>query len=62
MFARCKCFKSNFKLFILFKSSSQFIWYINFLGAETQAVIPYDQALHQLTYIAMAAAWLKYAT
>ena len=24
------------------------IWYINFLGAETQAVIPYDQALHQL--------------
>ncbi|MDX1756572.1 MAG: glucose-6-phosphate isomerase [Marinobacter sp.] len=24
------------------------IWYINFLGAEAQAVIPYDQALHQL--------------
>ncbi|MBR9865537.1 MAG: glucose-6-phosphate isomerase [Oceanospirillales bacterium] len=24
------------------------LWYINFLGAETQAVIPYDQALHQL--------------
>lgn len=24
------------------------IWNINFLGAETQAVIPYDQALHQL--------------
>ncbi|MBR9885403.1 MAG: glucose-6-phosphate isomerase [Oceanospirillales bacterium] len=24
------------------------IWYINFLGAETQAIIPYDQALHQL--------------
>lgn len=24
------------------------IWHINFLGAETQAVIPYDQALHQL--------------
>ncbi|MGB0734288.1 MAG: glucose-6-phosphate isomerase, partial [Pontibacterium sp.] len=24
------------------------IWYINFLGAETHAVIPYDQALHQL--------------
>jgi glucose-6-phosphate isomerase len=23
------------------------IWYINFLGAETQAVIPYDQAMHQ---------------
>ena len=23
------------------------LWYINFLGAETQAVIPYDQALHQ---------------
>lgn len=23
------------------------IWNINFLGAETQAVIPYDQALHQ---------------
>ncbi|WP_428036329.1 glucose-6-phosphate isomerase [Amphritea sp.] len=24
------------------------IWNINFLGAETQAIIPYDQALHQL--------------
>jgi glucose-6-phosphate isomerase len=24
------------------------IWYINFFGAESQAVIPYDQALHQL--------------
>ncbi|WP_432698137.1 glucose-6-phosphate isomerase [Marinobacterium sp. YM272] len=24
------------------------IWYINFLDAETQAIIPYDQALHQL--------------
>ncbi|MCE8042570.1 glucose-6-phosphate isomerase [Halomonas daqingensis] len=24
------------------------IWYINFLGAETQAIVPYDQALHQL--------------
>ncbi|MEH6446208.1 MAG: glucose-6-phosphate isomerase [Oceanospirillaceae bacterium] len=24
------------------------IWYINFHGAETQAIIPYDQALHQL--------------
>ncbi|MDR5904405.1 glucose-6-phosphate isomerase [Franzmannia qiaohouensis] len=24
------------------------IWYINFVGAETQAVVPYDQALHQL--------------
>ncbi|EPJ45608.1 MAG: glucose-6-phosphate isomerase [Osedax symbiont Rs1] len=24
------------------------IWYINFLQAETQAIIPYDQALHQL--------------
>jgi len=24
------------------------IWHINFLGAETQAIIPYDQALHQL--------------
>ncbi|MCL7931520.1 glucose-6-phosphate isomerase [Halomonas llamarensis] len=24
------------------------IWYINFIGAETQAVVPYDQALHQL--------------
>ena len=24
------------------------IWYINFQGAETQAIIPYDQALHQL--------------
>ena len=23
------------------------IWYINFQGAETQAVIPYDQAMHQ---------------
>ena len=23
------------------------IWYINFLGAETQAIIPYDQAMHQ---------------
>ncbi|SIS67881.1 glucose-6-phosphate isomerase [Neptunomonas antarctica] len=23
------------------------IWYTNFLGAETQAVIPYDQAMHQ---------------
>ena len=23
------------------------IWYINFLGAETQAVIPYDQAMDQ---------------
>lgn len=24
------------------------IWYINFVGAETQAIVPYDQALHQL--------------
>ncbi|WP_405278377.1 glucose-6-phosphate isomerase [Cobetia sp. Ld8] len=24
------------------------IWYINFMGAETQAIVPYDQALHQL--------------
>ncbi|UYG06887.1 glucose-6-phosphate isomerase [Halomonas sp. M4R1S46] len=24
------------------------IWYINFQGAETQAIVPYDQALHQL--------------
>lgn len=24
------------------------IWYINFHGAETQAIVPYDQALHQL--------------
>lgn len=24
------------------------IWYINFLGAESHAVVPYDQALHQL--------------
>ncbi|WP_111414839.1 glucose-6-phosphate isomerase [Billgrantia lactosivorans] len=24
------------------------IWYINFRGAETQAIVPYDQALHQL--------------
>ncbi|MFG6176138.1 glucose-6-phosphate isomerase [Halomonas sp. THAF12] len=24
------------------------IWYINFTGAETQAIVPYDQALHQL--------------
>lgn len=24
------------------------IWYINFIGAETQAIVPYDQALHQL--------------
>ncbi|WP_235039662.1 glucose-6-phosphate isomerase [Vreelandella profundi] len=24
------------------------IWYINFIGAETQAVVPYDQALNQL--------------
>jgi glucose-6-phosphate isomerase len=24
------------------------IWHINFLGAETQAIVPYDQALHQL--------------
>lgn len=24
------------------------IWYINFADAETQAVVPYDQALHQL--------------
>lgn len=24
------------------------IWNINFLGADTQAIIPYDQALHQL--------------
>ncbi len=24
------------------------IWYINFFGAESQAIIPYDQALHQL--------------
>jgi len=23
------------------------IWYTNFLGAETQAIIPYDQAMHQ---------------
>ncbi|MEE3214912.1 MAG: glucose-6-phosphate isomerase [Pseudomonadota bacterium] len=23
-------------------------WYINFVGAETQAIVPYDQALHQL--------------
>ena len=23
------------------------IWYINFQGAETQAIIPYDQAMHQ---------------
>ena len=23
------------------------IWYINFLGSETQAIIPYDQAMHQ---------------
>ncbi|SEM78882.1 glucose-6-phosphate isomerase [Halomonas caseinilytica] len=24
------------------------IWYINFQGAETHAIVPYDQALHQL--------------
>ncbi|OWV28526.1 glucose-6-phosphate isomerase [Halomonas campaniensis] len=24
------------------------IWYINFIGAETQAIVPYDQALNQL--------------
>ncbi|MDR9438423.1 MAG: glucose-6-phosphate isomerase [Halomonas sp.] len=24
------------------------IWHINFQGAETQAIVPYDQALHQL--------------
>ncbi|MGQ4877728.1 glucose-6-phosphate isomerase [Billgrantia sp. LNSP4103-1] len=24
------------------------IWHINFMGAETQAIVPYDQALHQL--------------
>lgn len=24
------------------------IWYINFVGAETQAIVPYDQALNQL--------------
>ncbi|MCP1676845.1 glucose-6-phosphate isomerase [Natronocella acetinitrilica] len=24
------------------------IWYINFMGAETHAIVPYDQALHQL--------------
>lgn len=24
------------------------IWYINFFGAETHAIVPYDQALHQL--------------
>ncbi|PSJ22828.1 glucose-6-phosphate isomerase [Halomonas sp. ND22Bw] len=24
------------------------IWYINFAGAETHAIVPYDQALHQL--------------
>ncbi|UXZ55998.1 glucose-6-phosphate isomerase [Halomonas sp. 7T] len=24
------------------------IWYINFMGAETQAIVPYDQALNQL--------------
>lgn len=24
------------------------VWYINFIGAETQAIVPYDQALNQL--------------
>ncbi|MBA2779751.1 glucose-6-phosphate isomerase [Billgrantia kenyensis] len=24
------------------------IWHLNFMGAETQAIVPYDQALHQL--------------
>lgn len=32
------------------------IWNINFLEAETQAVIPYDQALHQ--FPAFCSSWI----